>query len=284
MSSLNDQLNSFKNKVRHAPTIQRRVVNNTQESSNTTTTPTSPNKRKAADTTTTSTTSSTENKKKKPNFTYSQPSETGIGTHYSTQMVHALERIKTRDGPMPIIDIADYMSMPVDSLLPMLKAMHRIEVNEEKMTVEYVSIYNIYSAEDLMAYLQAQKTFQGIPVKSLKDGWNGCLAAIEKLEKEQKIVVWRTKKDNTPRYVWANTGGSIGGIDSAFTELWAKAKVPPTSDLPGELEKLGLKPTSVDPATIKKAPKAGDQRKQKKPRRGKITNTHMRGILKDYGV
>ncbi|CAN6630676.1 transcription initiation factor IIE subunit beta [Trichomonascus vanleenenianus] len=266
--SLNDQLNSFRNKVRNAPTIQKRVI---QEPSN--------EKKRNIDSLQTAGTAA---KKKKSNIVYSQPRSTGVGSHSSTQLVHAVEYIKRQDRKVKLSDVESYLSYPIAPLIPSLKRIDRIKINEADQTVEYVSIYNIYSADDLLRYLQGQPTFQGVAVKQLKDGWNGCNEAIETLESEQKIIVLRTKKENLPRYVWANIGGSIGGIDEAFTSLWSKAKVPSTSELPGALEKVGLKPTSVDPATIKKAVKKSESKKQKKPRRGKITNTHMSGILKDY--
>lgn len=266
MASLNEQLNSFKKQMRNAPVLpQKRVVDqqstgHSRESS--------PSPKKA----------------KKANFVYSQPASTGMGTHSSTQLVHAVEYVKKQDKPIKLSDLEGYLSFPIAPLLPLLRNIDRIKINERDRTIEYVSIYNIYSAEDLLAFLRAQSTFQGVPVKQLKDGWSGCLDAIEELEKKQDILVLRTKKENLPRYVWANRGGPIHSIDTAFTDLWAKAKVPTASELPGALEKLGLKPTSVDPATVKKVVKPTETRKQKKPRRGKITNTHMRGVLKDYSM
>lgn len=282
MSSLNDQLNSFKNKVKNAPTIQRRVVNNNQQDSGdsgagakraTQEDSTSPSKKKKTNTTSSSS-----------GIVYSQPKNTGVGSHSSTQLVHAVEYIKRHDKPVKLSDVEGYLSFPIQTLIPLLRNIDRIKLNEKEQTIQYVSLYNIYSAEDLLKYLQSQPTYQGVPVKQLKDGWNGCLDAIEELENNNQIVVLRTKKENIPRFVWANRGGPIGGVDEAFTNLWLKAKVPSSSELPGALDKAGLKPTSVDPSTVKKSAKSADERKQKKPRRGKITNTHMKGVLKDYGV
>ncbi|KAA8903414.1 hypothetical protein TRICI_005704 [Trichomonascus ciferrii] len=273
MSSLNDQLNSFKNKVKNAPTIQRRVVDSgaAKRSHQDSSLSTSPLKKKKTGNASSS-------------IVYSQPKSTGVGTHSSTQLVHAVEYIKRQGKAVKLSDVEGYLSFPIQPLIPLLRNIDRIKLNEKEQTAQYVSVYNIYSAEDLLRYLHTQNTYQGVSVKQLKDGWNGCLDAVEQLEKEQKILVLRTKKENIPRFVWANKGGPLGGIDEAFTSLWATSKVPSSSELPGELEKAGLKPTSVDPATIKKAVKPTEERKQKKPRRGKITNTHLKGVLKDYGV
>jgi transcription initiation factor TFIIE subunit beta len=54
---------------------------------------------------------------------------------------------------------------------------------------------------NLVTFLRSQQTYQGVPVKNLKDGWNGYVEAIDKLEKSKNIVVLRTKKENAPRYV-----------------------------------------------------------------------------------
>jgi transcription initiation factor TFIIE subunit beta len=160
-------------------------------------------------------------------------------------------------------------------------------VNEAQRTAQYVSVYDIYTPEELLKFLRAQKSFQGVPVRALKDGWSGCLDAIEQLEKSGKLLVLRTKKENAPRLIWANVGGPVGGIDDKFLDLWKHTKVPSASELPAALERARLKPTSVDPATVKhqSSNKKGEEKKQKKPRRSKITNTHLgRGILKDYGI
>jgi transcription initiation factor TFIIE subunit beta len=273
MSSLNDQLNSFRKKVRNAPTIQKPIVSKVTAVESRKRTPSS------------STPEPTTAKKlKRPNIVYSQPAATGVGNHQSTQLVHAVEYIKKQDRAVRFSDIESYLNFPIGPLLVLMRSIDRIKVNEKDQTAEYVSVYNIYNADDLLTFLRSQETYQGVPVKNLKDGWNGCLEAIDKLEKGQDIVVLRTKKENAPRYVWANVGGPIGGIDGSFLKLWTESKVPASSELPGQLEKLGLKPTSVDPATVKKTSKQADERKQKKPRRGKITNTHLRGVLKDYGL
>ncbi|VVT50181.1 uncharacterized protein SAPINGB_P002641 [Magnusiomyces paraingens] len=274
MSSLSEQLNSFKNKVKSAPVIPKKVVPNTPLSE-----PIAGHKRDNPDDS-----NKSPYPKKKSTIIYSQPANTGTGIQMGTQIVNAIEYIKKQDRPVPFKDIERYMSTKIDLLLGGLQKHDRIKINMTQQTAAYVSIYNIYSKEELLAFLRSQQSFQGVPVKQLKDGWNGCLAAIEELEKEGDILVLRTKKENIPRYVWANTGGKLGGIDEDFVKIWTSVKVPDSADLPKELDKAGLKPTSVDPATIKSKKGTASNKKQRKPRTGKITNTHLGGLLKDYGV
>lgn len=281
--SLSEQIKSFKNKRKTAFVAPNRTI--PKSSSNES--QLAGHKRSGSDDINSSRSGdggNTSPKRKKLPVVYSQPASTGTGIHLNTQVVHAKDYIKSQDKPVPFKEIERYMSIPIDDLLPLLRKDDRIRINLQTKTAQYVSIYNIYSKSDLLSFLRSQQSFKGIRFKCLKDGWNGCLEAIEELEKEGDILVLRTKKENIPRCVWANTGGKLGGIDEEFVTRWNKVKVPDSADLPKELEKAQLKPTSVDPATIKSKKRPISEKKQRKPRRGKITNTHLGGLLKDYTV
>ncbi|ODQ66197.1 transcription initiation factor IIE, beta subunit [Nadsonia fulvescens var. elongata DSM 6958] len=264
MSSLSDQLNSFKHKVKNAPTIQRRMVQNA-----------TPDIARSAP-------SSSEDGSKKRKVVY-QAKTTGSGNHASTQLHHAVEYIKRQGRPVSTLDIQGYLSIQYTGVLfQLLKSVERIQYHKDDNTFEYIPIYNIKTADQLLTFLRSQTTYKGISAKDLKDGWPTCNEAVDRLEAKQDIIVTRTKKENLPRLLWANTGGKIGTIDDEFKAYWNKIKIPDRAELPSRLQQAGLKPTSVDPATIKKLGKGGDERKQKKPRRGKVTNTHLSGILKSY--
>lgn len=277
MSSLSEQLNSFRNKVKSNPAFPKKPSSTNLNS------PQFTNVKRDTPEYDSSSLKGNSSPKRKKGLVFSQPANTGTGVHLGTQVVEAIKYIKSRDGPVEFKEIERYMSTPIDQLLPRLRRNDRIRIDNQKLTATYVSIFNIYSKEELLTFLRSQQTFQGIPIKQLKDGWNGCLAAVDELETSGDILVLRTKKENTPRYVWANTGGKLGGLDEEFVNIWNHTKVPDSADLPKELEKAHLKPTSVDPATIKSNKKSVSEKKQRKPRRGKITNTHLAGILKDYG-
>lgn len=204
------------------------------------------------------------------------------GSHLSTQLHLAVEYIKQHDSPVTVNKLQNYLSFDISAtLLPLLKEIDRIKFNAESNTLEYVSLHNIRSSDDLLNFLRSQPTFRGISVKELKDGWAGCLQAINELEEQNKILVLRNKKENTPRLVWANLGGELGLIDDEFCEMWTSVKLPDPDKLYQTLLDQGLKPTGADPQLIKKKPQQ-QEKKQKKTRRGKVTNTHMKGILKDY--
>lgn len=268
MSSLNDQLNSFRAKVRNAPVLGKRIIPQAPQSE--TSGGTGPDGGDAA-------------KRRKTAVVYSQPASAGTGLHRSTQLVHAIEYLRKHEQPILFADLENYLSSPVQPLIPMLQQHRNVRVNLKDQTATYVSKFDIYSANDLLRFLKTQKSYQGTSVKDLKDGWSQAIPTINRLEQENKLLVLRNKKDNTPRLIWPNEAGPLSTIDQVFVDLWRTAKVPSSSDLPGTLERVGLKPSSVDPSSIKQIKKA-PEKKTKKNHRGKITNTHLRGVLKDYST
>lgn len=205
-----------------------------------------------------------------------------LGSHLSTRLHLAVEYIKQQEAPVSVSKLLGYLSFDIlETLLPLLKEIDRIKYDPVAGTLEYMSLHNINSADDLLNFLRSQPTFKGTQVKELRDGWPGCLEAIAALEEENKILVLRNKKENSPRLVWANLGGDIGTVDEEFVEMWTKIRVPDRDSLYQALIDNSLKPTGADPHELKKKPQQ-QEKKQKKARRGKITNTHMKGILKDY--
>lgn len=206
------------------------------------------------------------------------------GSHLSTSLHLAVEYIKLQDHPVAVSRLEEYLSGDVTKrLLPLLREIDRIRYDPQKQTLEYMSLHDIRSADDLLNFLRHQPTFKGTPVKELRDGWLGCMEAIQSLEDDGKVLVLRNKKENAARLVWANLGGEIGTIDEEFVDMWNKIKVPDHDQLYQALVDQLLKPTGADPNIIKKKPQQ-QEKKQKKARRGKITNTHMKGILKDYSL
>ncbi|GMG19877.1 unnamed protein product [Ambrosiozyma monospora] len=214
----------------------------------------------------------------------------GYSAHeLSLKLVSATDYIKTCDRPVTLDELSVHMKTQIDSqILNLISGLDRYHYNPQKKTLEYLSLHNIKTGEDLLKVLESQPTFQGLSVKQLKDGWNGCLDTIYKLEKQNKIIIHKTKKENAPRHIWLNIGQMKVGnvVDEEFYESWGKIKVPKGAD---ELTKVllanNLKPTNVDPESIKDKKVAPvQQRRQKKPRRGKITNIHMKGILKNYSA
>lgn len=277
MSDLSAQLSAFKNKIRSGPSVtpaRRAVTPNRSQ----------PNGSQHLDKGTSSTkrVSGGGGDLKADNKRQKVSSADFNGSHLSTQLHLAVEYLKQHDHPIPVSKLQNYLSFDISkTLLPLLKEIDRIKFNKADETLEYVSLHNIRSADDLLNFLRSQPTFKGTSVKELKDGWSGCIQAVNELEEESKILVLRTKKENTPRLVWANLGGELGLVDEEFKEMWSKVHLPEPDNLYQALLDQGLKPTGADPQQMRKKPQH-QEKKQKKARKGKITNTHMKGILKDY--
>lgn len=211
MSDLSAQLSAFKNKLKSGPSVavaRKAVISK----------PTSPLP------TTSSNSSNTSSKRPNPTdpaievYKRHKPERADIsGSHLSTQLHLAVEYIKEQDQPVSIGKLQQTLSFDVEhTLLPLLKEIDRVKYDENNRTLEYVSLHNIKTADDLLEFLRKQTTFKGISVKELKDGWAGCIRAIDDLEAEDKILVLRNKKENAPRLVWANAGGKVGAISDEF--------------------------------------------------------------------
>lgn len=203
-------------------------------------------------------------------------------SHDSSKLLWATEYIQKKGKPVLLNELTDYISIKSDDkIIDLLKKLEKIQFDSKKNSFKYISTYDVHSAQELLNLLRSQVTFKGISCKELKDGWPQCDETINELEEDSKILVLRTKKDKTPRYVWYNNGGDLNRIDEDFIKMWENVQLPQFAELPRKLQDLGLKPASIDPATIKRQTKKVEIKK-KKQRRGKITNTHMTGILKDY--
>lgn len=232
------------------------------------------------------------------------------------KLMSSSDYIKSKDREVPIFELESSLGFKVDpQLLKCLTNVDRIKYNPETQSFQYLSLHNIKTAEDLLNVLKNQPAFAGLSVKQLKDGWNNCLPTIEQLEKENKIIVHKTKKDNSPRHIWLNvdqlpikvyngvqnfhsweilTGQAPAinkeddpnknkTLDMIFYEMWNVIPIPNHDELVKMLVDNGLKPTNAEPESMKsKKITSVQERKQKKSRRGKITNIHMKGILKDY--
>ncbi|KAI9722890.1 MAG: hypothetical protein M1812_001338 [Candelaria pacifica] len=233
-------------------------------------------------------------KRKRPeasNVVYSQPDNTGPGRHIMSQVAFAVTFLKGKDKPQSLQDILGYLSLQREDekhkfdIKKILQNHDKIEFDRSgaggKGTYQFKPIHNIRSKDQLLGFLQKQSTAQGLSVRELKDGWVGAEDAIDALEDDGKLLVTRNKKDSHPKMVWPNDPSLSLPVDSDFHTLWHKVRLPEASDLTVELERAGLTPTSKSKTGPVK-PKE-KEKKRKKPRAGgRITNTHMASILRDY--
>lgn len=222
---------------------------------------------------------------------FSQPQQTGTGHQIMTQIHYAIEYLKEKDRPIAFKDIVSYLSLQNLSqrergtLQHILRTHNSVDFDKEGFggqgSYRFRPKHNVRSAEELKGYLQQRSTAQGIAVRELKEGWPGAIAAIEALERAGELLVTRNKKDNTPKMVWQNDATLNQQVDPEFKSFWHSVQLPANpDDLRSKLEEAGLKPTSAPKETTKVAYK---EKKRKGARRGgRLTNTHMAGILKDY--
>ncbi|KAI5809030.1 hypothetical protein DFH27DRAFT_460613, partial [Peziza echinospora] len=218
-----------------------------------------------------------------PKIVYSQPTDSGQVRDLMSQVHYAITYLKDKEVALTANELASYLSIQLtDTLRLVLKDNERIHYDPKSDTYAFKPIHNIRSAPALLNYLTNQTTAQGLSVKELKDGWSGAIETVGKLEADRDILVTRTKKDNQPRMVWKNDKSLDVDVEDEFKSIWHRITIPEPAELPRCLQEAGLKPTSVDPASIKRA--AANNAARKKPKRaraGRITNTHMSHIIRD---
>ncbi|KAI9654432.1 MAG: hypothetical protein M1831_005398 [Alyxoria varia] len=236
-----------------------------------------------------STTSGTNKRKANDAFPSSQAIDIHAGRNLMGHITFAVDYLKQKDRWMPWRDILSFLSPKelsdhsVSTLKQILQKHSKTEYDPTKKppVYRYRGPHGVRSSDELLEFLQKQTTAQGIKVSEIKDGWKGALEAIEALVKEDKVIITRHKKDGAPRMIWANDPSLSIHVDNEFKDLWHRITIPTgAGELRNDLLAFGLTPTSQVKAPVVAKEK---EKKKRAPRRGgKVTNTHLTGILKDY--
>ncbi|TPX10237.1 uncharacterized protein E0L32_001434 [Thyridium curvatum] len=230
---------------------------------------------------------------------YSQPENTGVGTDISTKIVYAVEYLKNNGKPLALETVFSHLNVNREAESVQREVVSRLRnhpritwkpdpnLSEQAWnsgTYEHKPVIpSVKDKTSLLNYLQKLTDARGVTVKDLKDGWPTCEDALTELEKEHKILVVRTKKDNHPKMVWLDDASLHHGVDDEFRALWGKVNVPSIDDIVHKLSAVGQKPTSEDPRLkVVDAPKEKKQKKRIQRRPGKTTNAHMNHLLKDF--
>ena len=71
-------------------------------------------------------------------------------------------------------------------------------------------------------------------------------------------------------------------IEPEFRDIWHRIKLPDAEKLQEELRKAEILPTNKLAAPAKARPQVQQKKAKKARRSGKVTNSHMAGILRDY--
>lgn len=218
----------------------------------------------------------------------SQPAATGTGIDVRTNVFYAVASLKSKSPawiPAQTL-IADNIRAPEQTpemltrFRVYMKAHHKVTYNKASDSFKFRPIHDIFTADDLIRHLQSQTTAEGLGVRDLKDGWNDVEKTIDELEKEKKLVVVRNKKENSPKWVWADDPTLCSKVDAEFVKLWEGITMPDHKAIVEALKRRGMSaadPEALAPKVIRK-----EKPKKKSTRQSKVTNTHMKGILKDY--
>ncbi|KIK54665.1 hypothetical protein GYMLUDRAFT_76992 [Collybiopsis luxurians FD-317 M1] len=241
--------------------------------------------------------SNSKKKRPKSNIVYSQPADTGTGTNVNTQLVYAVNHLKSTHNPMRLQDLAILTSTPLDTdpvLLEKFKAHDRVVYDPKTDLYSYKHEFNFRNKPALLTEIQRQtRRGGGIPVRALKESWKEAPEAIEELEKEGEVLVTRTQKDGQLKMVFWNeikpteeSGGML--VEKEFLDLWHELKVPNDVDLLKQLSSEGLQATTSAAGPATKGPstkKKGKKGTAPRARQVRITNTHLKGdidLSKDY--
>jgi len=240
--------------------------------------------------------SSDQQKKKRvrSNIVYSQPADTGTGIHSNTQLVYAVDFLKSsgNGNPMRLDDIAIHTNIPAlstdESLIVKFRGHDRVVYDPKTDLYSYRSDYSFRNKASLLTEIQRHtKTGGGLSVRSLKDSWKEAPQAIEDLEGEGEVLLIRTTKDGQMKMVFYNEVKKADGgeaVEKEFNDLWHSLEVPADADLVKSLQSEGLQTTASE--TVAPRLPQSKNRKGKKPRQrqSRITNTHKMDIdlSRDY--
>ncbi|RDA82992.1 hypothetical protein CP532_2418 [Ophiocordyceps camponoti-leonardi (nom. inval.)] len=235
-----------------------------------------------------------------PEVPFSQPQLTGYGSEVKTQMTFAVDYLKKKGDQKTMTDIINHLSLrsyPEEhkrELAEGLRGHPRIDWRPDGSLTEQTwrtgtyahrpIIPGVRDGTSLLAFLQRKTDASGVAVKDLKDGWPDCEETLASLEKQHKVLVVRTKKDNFPRHVWPDDASLKHVVQPEFQARWHAVPLPSLEDMHRKLVSVGQKPTSEDPRKLAQAlgskPKA--QKKKAGKKVGKATNVHMAHLMQDY--
>ncbi|OCH91340.1 transcription initiation factor IIE subunit beta [Obba rivulosa] len=240
--------------------------------------------------------SSKKKKRPKANIVYSQPADTGTGTNINTQLVYAVNHLKSTGNPVRLQDLAIITNTPLDTdkvLLEKFRSHDRVVHDPKTDLYSYRHDYNVRNKAALLTEIQRQtRKGGGLSIRTLKESWKEAPQAVEELEKEGEVYVTRTLKDGQMRMVFWNEikpEDDSGGmqVEKEFLDLWHSLEVPNDVDLRKQLASEGLQVTAAEALTPSQ--KGGAKKKGKKSaprqRQVRITNTHLKGqidLSRDY--
>lgn len=285
MSDLKSQMSAFKSALGNA---SQKVSKKTIQAPAKSTPPPAPTPLRRPDA------GNKELKRKRPepnNIVYSQPEASGTGKNIMTQVAYAIKHLQSKEAPLQLEDLLSYLSVQhrgdeyIRTITTILRKHDKIDYDPAglngKGSYAFRPIHNIRTADQLLGYLQAQTTAQGLAVRELAEGWPNAEEVIRELENQYRLLVIRNKKDDHARMVWPDDPSLAQQVDLDFQDMWHKIRLPDAETIATDLEKAGLLPTNKSAAPKLKT-KVPEKKTKKARKSGKTTNTHMLSILRDY--
>ncbi|GAA5930785.1 transcription factor TFIIE subunit TFA2 [Sporobolomyces koalae] len=220
------------------------------------------------------------------------PSLTGVGRHWQTQLVLAVNFLKQLNRPIRLEDLA--ITSGIESLfnnydlVEALKQHDRVRYDPRTELFQYKPDFLLGSKSDLLSLLRRYSPQGGLAVKPLRESWPGVTQAIEELEREGRVLVTRTDgkgeaqgKGQMKCVFLDDIGNEKEPLDKEFRDLWHSLKTPQGDDLTTELQTAGLTSSSLPPPNPVVKGKKGAKGKKglgSSNRRFKITNTHLKEV------
>ncbi|GAA5878007.1 hypothetical protein JCM16303_002815 [Sporobolomyces ruberrimus] len=221
------------------------------------------------------------------------PSLTGVGRHWQTQLVLAVNFLKQLNRPIRLEDLA--ITSGIESLLhnyellEALKSHDKVRYDSRTQLFQYKPDFLLSSKSDLLSLLRRYSPQGGLAVKPLRESWPGVTQAIEELELEGRVLVTRTDgvrgengnqtKGQMKCVFLDDVGKDKEPLDQEFKDLWHSLKTPMGDDLVEELQSAGLTSSSLPPPNpVNKKKLKGKKGLGSSNRRFKITNTHLKEV------
>jgi len=238
---------------------------------------------------------------------YSQPKNTGAGTHETTQLFSAIEALKRQQGPVRLEDLAlsNNLASLLDqngSLFQRFKTNERVQYDPKVNLWSYKPDYDIRKSSDIVDVLRTrflEGTKPMMKVADLRDSYPDARGGLEELAKhrpaeDREVLVVRNKDASIKYAVWNPTKGEeVRRVDEEFRTLWAAQKVPDEVEMDAQLVAEGLTAltSAAGPVPSASANALRGNAKRGRGKRGgaagsrqaRLQNTHT-GVdfLKDY--
>ncbi|KAF9439789.1 transcription initiation factor IIE subunit beta [Macrolepiota fuliginosa MF-IS2] len=185
---------------------------------------------------------------------YSQPADTGVGTNVNTQLIYAVNHLKSMHNPMCLQDIAIVTNTPINTdtfLLKKFCSHNKVQYDPKTDLYFYKHKFSFHNKAALTEIQCQICKGGGISIHALKKSWKEAPQAIEELEKKDEVLIMCTVKDSQLCMVFWNEikldeegGGRL--VEKEFNELWHSLKVLNDVDLLKQLANEGLQVTNAE--------------------------------------